>query len=185
MHSTYMSPKFIYHLQHARDENKTGKLYTYSRTDTATLEIGLLYFLTGILCGSILGSVTGREAIQYILNSKIATAMFVNLDKNEIIQQPAMPDIDEVFSLISSTEPAVKSLTHTPVIFSHSEIVQAVNGTLSDIVGNTISNKIEQLAQVHSPSSDLNRFAEECIKLTSNYIGKKRATDILMPLFTD
>lgn len=174
-----ITEKFLNQLSTAHNENKTGVVFAYIKGDDSTMETGILYFLKGVLCGSVLENFSGSDAIEKILNAKILSTVFLQKNKKELVEQPSMPSMDSILSkLVGKTNDVVVAQT-----LSSNEVVQAVVKILSDIIGPNAASKVEKIASTYPPDTDMSNFSSECIKFASNFIGNKLASDVLLPIF--
>jgi len=176
--SAVLSPKFVNLMVEARDKKETGKLYAYYR-DEAMIHIGMLFFNQGQLCGCKYDKLSGMEAIKQLFHSAIATAMFVRTKKGEIEEQSSMPNVDAVISNITND---VSSAGSAPWSLSDTELVQAVSKTMGEVLGEKGQNNVADIAVKFPPQENASLFINECIRMAANFIGSKRATQILQPL---
>jgi len=162
----------------ARDNRETGKLYAYYR-DEAMIHIGMLFFNKGQLCGCKYDKLSGLEAIKKLFHSAIATAMFVRTQKGELEQQQSMPNVDAVISNLThesdTTDTAPWSLTGA-------ELLEAVSQTLGDILGEKGQANVAKIADQFPPQNNANLFIDECTRMAANFLGMKRASQVLQPL---
>lgn len=178
MAAVSVPPKFLNLMESARDKKETGKLYAYYK-DEAMIHIGLLFFNKGRLCGCRFDKITGMDAIKTLFHTAIATAMFVRVGKTEVEEQDSMPDVDAIISTLKherDNDVAPWSMTGT-------ELYQTISVTLTDILGEKGKKMIDKVAAGYPPEENAKVFGEECIKMTANYLGMKRAREILDPIF--
>jgi len=169
--------KFTGLMQHAHEHEQTGKLYAYYRDDNV-IHVGTLFFKKGRLCGCNYDKSTGTEALNSLASSVIATAMFVPSAPADLLDQPSIPDFDRVLKALCNGE-AVGGTEHLSAV----ELIQAICATLHDILGEKMANNIKDLAQKTRASDNIAGFKEECMKSVSNFMGGRRAREILDPLF--
>lgn len=172
-----LPPKFINLMVEARDKKETGKLYAYYR-DEAMIHIGMLFFNKGRLCGCKYDKLSGMEAVKKLFHSAIATAMFVRTQKGEIEEQSSMPDVSAVISNLTHESNAEAA----PWSLSGDELLQAVSKTLGDILGEKGQKIVVSVAGKYPPERNAAAFIDECIKMAANFLGVKRARDIVEPL---
>lgn len=170
-------PKFLDLLVSARDKKETGKVYAYYRDETS-IHTGVLYFLKGTLAGCKFEQLKGVEAIKQLLHSAIASAMFVKVGKGDIEQQGSMPDIDALISTLRQEDGDQLA----PWSLSGSELFQAIVTTLGDLLGDKGERNVEDIAVRYPPHEYPHQFVDECTKMLSNYMGAKRAREILASL---
>ncbi len=169
--------KFTGLMRHAQEAQQTGKIYAYYRDDNV-IHVGTLFFKKGRLCGANYDESRGADAVRGLAESVIATAMFVPTSPAELLDQPQMPDVDQVLNALGRGE-AVGGTEHLSAV----DLVQAVAGTLADLLGDRMGDKVKDLAHQTHAAKDLPAFREACITTAANLIGGKRARELLEPLF--
>jgi len=177
MSAVALPPKFINLMVEARDKKETGKLYAYYR-DEAMIHIGMLFFNKGRLCGCKYDKLSGLDAFKKLFRSAIATAMFVRTQKGEIEEQSSMPDVTTVISNLTHESNADAA----PWNLSGDELLQAVSKTLGDILGEKGQKNVISIASKYPPERNAAMFTNECINMAANFLGMKRARELIEPL---
>ncbi|MDH5326970.1 MAG: hypothetical protein OEZ68_14485 [Gammaproteobacteria bacterium] len=179
MAAVSVPPKFLNLMVDARDKQETGKLYAYYR-DEAIIHIGMLFFDHGKLIGCRFDKQTGLDAVKTLFHTTIGTAMFVRANEKELEQQASMPDVNEVISTLKHERDEAVA----PWVLSGQELIQAVSATMADILGEKGRTIVEKVAAGYPPQENAKLFEEECIRNVANFLGLKRAKEIIEPIFS-
>lgn len=178
--------KFFNILTHVHEKQETGKVYAYSRSrDGGEIHVGLLFFKKGNPCGFLFDKIAGIDALKRIANSVIASTMFVPTSPKQLVEQDAVPGYDEIFNALRRVAGAREDAKQKSEAakLSGAELVHVTAVTLGDILGSKVREKVESLGQVYRPETSMQRFVDECFKLATNYLGKRRAEEILEQIF--
>jgi len=169
--------KFTGLMNTAHDTAQTGKIYAYYR-DNNVIHVGTLFFKKGEICGCNYDKLSGVDAVNSLAGSVISTAMFVPAKPAELIDQPMIPDFDQVLAALNRGE-VVGGAEHLTL----DDLVPAVGETLADVLGSMIKTKVDMLSLRVCPQKNLPAFKSESVKLATQFVGAKKAKELLDPLF--
>ena len=168
--------KFIDLARQTSNELRTGKLYAYTR-DGGKLSFATLFFIQGQLSSCEYSGKTGDVALSDLIDSKITNVVFVAGDGSDYIKDPSIWDIE---TLLSSTKPQITEKTQPSV--EAPEFKDVAIDALKAICGDRATKLVNDLAEHYPPEKNQDKFFEECMKLTSGFVGGEIAKDVLKPL---
>ena len=171
--------KFVDLTVQTRDEQRTGKMYAYSRVESK-LSFATLFFHDGQLSNCEYNGKSGDLALSELINSEVTNVVFVAGDSPDHIRDPSIRDVD---TLLTSIKHQQSDSTESANANKDAGLRDIATDALKTICGDNATNLVNDLAERYPPEENQHKFIEECVKLASNFIGDEMANEIFKPLF--
>lgn len=168
--------KFIDLITQAKNEQRSGRLYAYTRVD-GKLSFATLFINHGQLSGCDYNEKSGDLALSELIDAPITTVVFVAGDGSDDIKDTDIRDIDTLLSSINN-----QKAYDTQPSFQVAEFKHIATEALKTICGDRATKLVDELAERYPPEKNHHKFIDECVKLASNFVGDKLANNALKSL---